>query len=92
MARRNLGIPKTYADVIKLLVIAGIVPVEKEANYVNMVKFRNRIVHMYDEVNLKEVYDILQNNLDDLRGFVALLVQQYFSSEELETFWKGLSK
>ncbi len=79
VARQNLGLPKTYADVIKLMVQGGIIPAEKEETYVNMVKFRNRIVHMYDDVNLKDVHEILQTRLDDIREFVGFIVQRYFT-------------
>ena len=61
------------------MVQGGIIPAEKEENYVNMVKFRNRIVHMYDDVNLKDVHEILQTRLDDIREFVGFIVQRYFT-------------
>ncbi len=41
------------------MVQGGIIPAGKGENYVNMVKFRNRIVYMYDDINLKDVYEIL---------------------------------
>ena len=61
------------------MVQGGIIPAGKEENYVNMVKFRNRIVHMYDDVNLKDVYEILQTRLDDIRKFIGFIVQRYFT-------------
>ncbi|WP_264357896.1 DUF86 domain-containing protein [Carboxydothermus hydrogenoformans] len=35
-----------------------------------MAKFRNRIVHFYDEVDDIEVYRILQSNLGDFDSFI----------------------
>lgn len=35
-----------------------------------MAKFRNRIVLFYDEVDDKEVYRILQDNLEDFNSFM----------------------
>lgn len=36
-----------------------------------MVKFRNLLVHLYQEVDNRRVYDIIQNELGDLRLFIA---------------------
>lgn len=38
-----------------------------------MVKFRNRIVHVYWEVGDEVLYDILQNRLDDFNQFAKYL-------------------
>ncbi len=59
VARNNLGLPKTYVDVIRLLVDNGILEKDKQENYVNMAKFRNRIVHMYDDVSMKETFLVI---------------------------------
>ena len=37
----------------------------------NMVGFRNRVVHLYWEVDDDELYEILQNNLGDFNQFAA---------------------
>ncbi len=61
------------------MVQGGIIPAGKGENYVNMVKFRNRIVYMYDDINLKDVYKILQTRLDDIREFIGFIVQRYLT-------------
>ena len=43
-----------------------------------MAKFRNRVVHMYDEVNKEEVYDILLNHVEDFGLFIQSVVNYYF--------------
>ena len=35
-----------------------------------MAKFRNRIVHFYDEIGEKEIYEIIQDNLKDFEVFL----------------------
>jgi uncharacterized protein YutE (UPF0331/DUF86 family) len=40
---------------------------------VNMAKFRNRLVHIYLEVENKQVYEILQDRLDDFKKFIDSL-------------------
>ncbi len=34
---------------------------------IKMAKFRNRLVHIYWEINDKQIYQILQTNLDDFK-------------------------
>ncbi|ADL08667.1 type VII toxin-antitoxin system HepT family RNase toxin [Thermosediminibacter oceani] len=70
ISRRGLGIPKTYADTFEILYKSGIIAKNDADIYKLMAKFRNRIVHFYDEVDDKEVYGILQNNLGDFDSFI----------------------
>ena len=35
-----------------------------------MSKFRNRLVHLYYELNDKQVFEILQKRLDDFKTFL----------------------
>ena len=51
--------PKEYAD-NALLEMAG---------------YRNRLVHFYFEVSPEELYQILQNNLDDVERFCHYMVE-----------------
>lgn len=78
IAREGLGIPKTYQEAIGLLIANGYLPKENESNYRNMIKFRNRVVHLYEEVDEKEVYRIIINNLDDFTDFIRVMVERYF--------------
>ena len=41
-------------------------------------KFRNRIVHLYQEVDDSEIYRILQENLDDIKGFIQVVISKFF--------------
>ena len=40
-----------------------------------MAEFRNRVVHTYDRVDEYEIYDLLQNNLGDFRGFIEEILE-----------------
>jgi uncharacterized protein YutE (UPF0331/DUF86 family) len=45
-----------------------------------MAGYRNRLVHFYDEVSEKELFQILRNNLGDIEEFVrqiAAFLQKY---------------
>ena len=47
-----------------------IITKDKVDNYKLMAKFRNRIVHFYDEIGEKEIYEIIQDNLKDFEVFL----------------------
>lgn len=70
ISRKGLGTPKTYRDTFEALHKGNIIPREDLATYKLMVRFRNRIVHFYDEIDDREVYKILQNNLGDFSSFI----------------------
>lgn len=42
---------------------------------VKMAGYRNRMVHLYHQVTNEELYDIVQENLDDLRQFISQVLQ-----------------
>jgi len=78
VARERWGIPNSSAEAVKLLVKHGVLGKEKERSLVQMVKFRNRIVHLYQEVDDTEIYRILQENLDDIKGFIQAVLRIFF--------------
>jgi uncharacterized protein YutE (UPF0331/DUF86 family) len=69
----RLGEPDTNRDVFRLLERAGIVPPELGPRLEQMAGFRNVVVHLYQDVDLEIVRDVLENHLDDLLGFVAAI-------------------
>jgi uncharacterized protein YutE (UPF0331/DUF86 family) len=71
VGRLRLGAPSESAGLIRALEKAGLLSKEHAEKYVDMVRFRNLVVHLYAEVDARQVYDILQNNLDDFRAFIA---------------------
>lgn len=74
ISRRHLGTPKTYREAIELLEQAGIIPKELLPTLLNMVKFRNRAVHLYDKINDEEIYQIIQDHLSDFEDFISAIV------------------
>lgn len=51
---------ENYADVIQQLGRAGVIPKKFADENEEMAKFRNKIIHIYAEINMKEVYEHLQ--------------------------------
>ena len=54
---------------------AGIISPELTTRLQQLARFRNLLVHMYWKIEYEQVYDVIQNNLGDLRAFQAAVVQ-----------------
>lgn len=74
VSRKHLGTPKTYRETMELLAQAGIIPQQQLPTLINMVKFRNRAVHLYDKISSEEVYGIIQDHLPDFDNFIRAIV------------------
>lgn len=70
ISRLDYEPPKTYADTFEILNKHNILPKDKLNNYKLMAKFRNKIVHFYDDIDEEEIYNILLNNLGDFEDFL----------------------
>jgi len=77
-ARERLGSPKTYAEAFELLAEAQIIPPNFLPIAKKMVSFRNRAVHLYDNIDPDAVYAIIRQNLQDFEEFIGYIVQRYF--------------
>ena len=75
--------PETYREVIEILGEKGILPEEFAKRFAEVAKFRNILVHMYAEVDVEMVYEILQNNLGDFDEF-AKHIARYLENKEGE--------
>ncbi len=69
IARLGLRAPKDYADNFRVLAENGIVSETFLPTLIKMAKMRNRLVHLYWEVDKKEIYQVLQNHLVDFETF-----------------------
>jgi uncharacterized protein YutE (UPF0331/DUF86 family) len=69
----RLGEPETSRDVFRLLGRAGFVPADLVARLEKMAGFRNVVVHLYQDVDLAIVRDVVENHLGDLLDFVAAI-------------------
>lgn len=69
-----------YTDVLSKLGKCNILPSEFAERIKGMAGFRNILVHRYVEVDLRRLYDILQNRLHDFVEYIGY-IQSYFSSE-----------
>ncbi len=74
IANLGLTMPNTNAEIIRILSDAGYIPEEKITAYTDMSRFRNRIVHLYNHIDTGTLYDILVNEMDDVKEFYVNLL------------------
>jgi len=70
IARNNLGKPETHRQAFEKISLFGAIQSEQVQKCFLMSKFRNKIVHMYQEVDDEYVYNTLRVNLADFDFFV----------------------
>lgn len=61
--------PESYADIFIIMRKLKIIDSEFSEQLVKMAKFRNRLVHLYWDIDPEETYRILHENIDDLKTF-----------------------
>ena len=59
ISQNNFPIPESYADSFKILKDEGVLSPELTLKLMDMARFRNRLVHIYWEVDDEMVYGIL---------------------------------
>lgn len=67
--------PKSYAETFEILAEQGVIDKDFLPILRQMVQFRNRLVHLYWEVDVEVIYDILQKNLGDFETFASQIVK-----------------
>lgn len=75
IASLGLRTPSISGEVIDILVEHSLLKTEQRDRYISMIQFRNRIVHFYNDIDLKTLYQILQDELIDIRELYRTLIQ-----------------
>jgi len=65
-----IGVPASYSDTFRLLADNQIIDFQLAERLQKMAQFRNRIVHLYWDVDLAQVYEIMQNSLNDFNDYL----------------------
>jgi uncharacterized protein YutE (UPF0331/DUF86 family) len=68
-------VPEDYADTFKVIGEVGALDMDFTDELRNMAKFRNRLVHIYWEVDDLQLYEILQTRIDDFKKFLDSLAR-----------------
>ncbi len=79
---KPVSTPETYADIFKELGKIKVIPKNFMNTMIEMVKFRNRIVHMYWDIDPHQLYDIINDNIEDFSKFVDYIVE-YMNREHI---------
>jgi uncharacterized protein YutE (UPF0331/DUF86 family) len=75
IASLGLRTPSTSGEVIDICVEHGLLKQERRDRYISMIQFRNRIAHFYNSIDVKVLYDILQNELTDVQEIYQEFIQ-----------------
>jgi uncharacterized protein YutE (UPF0331/DUF86 family) len=77
IASERLRAPNDYADSFTVLEEKGIFHQQLGQRLRQMAKFRNRLVHLYGEIDDKYVYEFLKTDVEDIRKFRKIIIEQY---------------
>jgi uncharacterized protein YutE (UPF0331/DUF86 family) len=75
IAAEGLSAADTYADVFTSLADAGVISASQAGSLRAMARFRNRLVHLYDETDDAEIVKAPQHDLADLDVFRQQIVE-----------------
>lgn len=80
IASERFRAPKDYADSFKILEEMNIVSGKLSQKLQQMAKFRNRLVHLYGEIDNQYVFDFMREDIDDIREFRSMIKNRYLQS------------
>ncbi len=84
VAREGWGLPKSYREAIDLLISNGVLPKETRPRFHAMVAFRNKAVHLYEEIEPDQVFSMLERDLEDFDIFLAAIAERYLTLDDDE--------
>lgn len=67
--------PEDYAECFKSLGDAQIIDPALAARLSQMARFKNRLVHIYWDIDYGQVYDIIRHDIGDLEEFSRQVVK-----------------
>lgn len=73
IARNRFRVPEDYGDTFRVMAEVGALSAEFAEELVKMGKFRNRLVHLYWEVDERQIHQILCNRISDFDKFISAM-------------------
>lgn len=70
-AKKLTRVPEDYAQCFSLLAGANLISPALAERLGAMARFRNRLVHLYWDIDWAHVYEIITKDLDDLNEFAS---------------------
>ena len=77
IASEGYRAPADYADAFRSLHQAGVLGADLAERLEGMARFRNLLVHQYDDVDDRRVHGIMRQDLEDLDRFAAAVLQAF---------------
>jgi uncharacterized protein YutE (UPF0331/DUF86 family) len=72
---RGMRLPTSYSDTFRVLMEQGIISKYLYKKMENMAKFRNVIVHQYEDINSRIVVSILHKNIKDFEKYKQAIIK-----------------
>jgi uncharacterized protein YutE (UPF0331/DUF86 family) len=82
IAAEGFRAPKDYADSFKVLEENNVLHKELGIKLRQMAKFRNRLVHLYGEIDDEYVYEFIKKDLQDISNFKKAITGRYLAPPE----------
>ena len=70
-------VPKDYADSFRVIEEKGLVTQALGKRLQQMAKFRNRLVHLYGDIDDANVHQYISRDVKDLLEFKSLVIRRY---------------
>jgi len=75
ISRETLGVPKDYSDTFKIMNNNHIISETLLEKLILMTRFRNRLVHLYWDIDDKLVLEIMKNDYNDLTKYRTAVLE-----------------
>jgi uncharacterized protein YutE (UPF0331/DUF86 family) len=76
ISENGLGVPGSTTEMFYLLEKHGYLNHDLTRRMVKAVGFRNLIVHEYGKIELEQVYEIAQNDINDLNEYLKAIIKK----------------
>jgi uncharacterized protein YutE (UPF0331/DUF86 family) len=70
ISKNGLRTPEDYADTFRVMEEGGVFDAKFTDSLTQMARFRNRLVHIYWDIDNTELYRIIQTRLQDIHRFL----------------------
>ena len=77
IASEKLRAPRDYSDSFLVIQEEGFISSELGDKLRQMAKFRNRLVHLYGEIDNTYVYEYIKGGLKDIKEFKLIIIKRH---------------
>jgi uncharacterized protein YutE (UPF0331/DUF86 family) len=76
ISEESFGVPGSTTEMLYILEKNGYLDNDLTQKMVKAVGFRNLIVHAYGKIELEQVYEIAQNDINDLNEYLKAIIKK----------------